>query len=190
MAHAMADEMKKIAGGGMGNFASKIKDSTKGLGGKMREVITGERSGAAAHEAREFLKNPKSTRWLDSAGKNGPRNVDELKDTAREAIRKHHIGQAARGGAALAVGAGAGALANGGKKKESSALDELAAEAAVVKAAQAGFNLDEAAGRITAVLTLGVDESEKIAFVQDFESAVDVRALELLEVAGYPVNWA
>ena len=56
-------------------------------------------------------------------------------------------------------------------------------------AAAAGFDLDEAADRVSALLTLGVNESTKIAAAEDFAGAVGIRALELLEGAGYPVEW-
>lgn len=70
-----------------------------------------------------------------------------------------------------------------------SALDELAAGRAVEKAAEAQFDPNEAGARINAVLTLGVQESTKIAHVQDLPTAIEVRSLELLEAAGYPVEW-
>lgn len=76
-----------------------------------------------------------------------------------------------------------------GKHKKSSALDDLAGEQAVIKAAEAGWDPEEAGQRVGALLTLGVDESEKVASAQDLETAVDVRSLELLELAGYPVTW-
>ena len=75
------------------------------------------------------------------------------------------------------------------KKKESSALDTLALADAAEKAAAAGFDSDEVVERLYAVLTLGAPESEKIASVQDLESAVGIRGLELLELAGYPITW-
>lgn len=69
-------------------------------------------------------------------------------------------------------------------------LDDLACQVALQKVANAGFNTDEAAQRLTAVLTLGAGESEKIAQVQQFGDAVDVRSSELLEMAGYPIDWS
>ena len=69
------------------------------------------------------------------------------------------------------------------------AIDQLAAELACEKAASAGYNADEAAQRVIAVLTLGAPDSIKVASAETLESAVDVRALELLELAGYPVQY-
>lgn len=71
-----------------------------------------------------------------------------------------------------------------------SSLDSLAAQMAVEKAASAGWDTEEAARRVSAVLTLGPGESEKIAHVPDVNSAIDVRSSELLEMAGYPIDWS
>ena len=69
------------------------------------------------------------------------------------------------------------------------AIDQLAAEMACEKAASAGYDADEAAQRVIAVLTLGAPDSMKVASAATLEAAVDVRALELLELAGYPVRY-
>jgi len=92
--------------------------------------------------------------------------------------------------------AGAALLASGGyalkkhhdKKK---ALDSVAGEHAVEKASAAGWNVDEAIDRVSAILTLGApDEDSKVAAADTFEQAVDIRANELLEMAGYPIDWS
>jgi hypothetical protein len=77
-------------------------------------------------------------------------------------------------------------------KKKASALDELAVTAALEKAAAAGFDMEEATDRIAAVATLGLADSEKVASAPagDLDAAVDIRSLEYLEAAGYPVEWA
>jgi len=69
------------------------------------------------------------------------------------------------------------------------ALDTLAVQAAFEKAAEAGFDQDEAKARLNAVFTLGLGESEKIASTTSRADAVELRALEILEAAGYPVTW-
>lgn len=76
------------------------------------------------------------------------------------------------------------------KTSSGSYLDELACQVALQKVAQAGLDVDEAAQRLGAVLTLGAAESEKIAHVHQFGDAVDVRSSELLEMAGYPIDWS
>ena len=70
-----------------------------------------------------------------------------------------------------------------------SAIDQLAAALACEKAASAKYDADEAAQRVIAVLTLGAPDSMKVASAETLEAAVDVRALELLELAGYPVKY-
>jgi len=79
------------------------------------------------------------------------------------------------------------------QKKEGSAtdnIDALAAVKAIEKAAAAEFDKDDAERRVAAVVTLGgPGASEKIASAQDLEGAVDIRALEFLEAAGYTITW-
>lgn len=92
-------------------------------------------------------------------------------------------------GGAAAVGAGAGFGAGRASKKEASAtLDELALEEAVKMAHAAGLDAEQAAARVSAVFTLGLEESTKLA--SDVDSQINIRALEYLEAAGYPVTWA
>lgn len=98
------------------------------------------------------------------------------------------------GAAAAAAGAAYGAHRHLKKdkeeKKEASALDQLAFSSAVEKAAAAGFDPTEAGTRINAAYTLGMlDSDAKIAAAADTDQAVDIRSLEMLEVAGYPVQW-
>lgn len=69
------------------------------------------------------------------------------------------------------------------------ALDQLAAERAVEKAASANYDPEAAAQRVHAVLVLGAPDSIKVASAESLEHAVDIRALELLELAGYPVQY-
>jgi hypothetical protein len=76
------------------------------------------------------------------------------------------------------------------------ALDKAAASYALAmveehnKTAGAnGFDLATCEQKLSAVLVLGPRPSEKIASAQNYEQARHVRALELLEMAGYPVSW-
>ena len=100
-------------------------------------------------------------------------------------------------GAGTAVGAGVGAGVAAAKKKEESkeasalTFDQVAAQGAVKIAQEAGFNADEAAERLNAVLVLGPGESEKVAQANgNYEAAVGLRGLELLERAGYNIDWS
>jgi len=83
-----------------------------------------------------------------------------------------------------------GLLTKTDQEKKGSALDSEAAEYAFQKAAEAGWDVNEASERLTAVLTLGPLESEKIASASTYGEALEVRSLELLAQAGYPVQWA
>ncbi|WP_394831710.1 hypothetical protein LVJ94_34875 [Pendulispora rubella] len=75
--------------------------------------------------------------------------------------------------------------------KTASGLDSLAFKRAIEKVAAAGFDPNVATKRIEALYTLDrVTDSVKVARAETFESAIDIRALELLEQAGYPVEWA
>jgi hypothetical protein len=73
--------------------------------------------------------------------------------------------------------------------KQASALDKLAAKKALEKAAEVGHDLADVQSRIEAIFTLGVKESEKVAAAENIQQGMEVRALELLEQAGYEVNW-
>jgi hypothetical protein len=110
-------------------------------------------------------------------------------NTPEEALArgKKIIKRTAAGGAAtLAAGGGTAAAMH----KKSSALDELAIESALQKVAAANFDVDEAATRIDGLLALhGAPEFVKSASAADVKEAVELRSLELLEAAGYPVNW-
>lgn len=75
------------------------------------------------------------------------------------------------------------------EKKEASAIDQLAAKQALVLVKQAGLDEKIAAKKIDAVFTLGVPASVKTASAKTVEETVFTRALELLEAAGYPVEW-
>jgi len=113
-----------------------------------------------------------------------------LKDLAKSVGRSASV----YGGGTALVGGGAYGAHRALKKddgdKEASALDALAAELAVKKAAAYNFDPQEAAQRVEAVLTLVTGESEKVAYVNDLDTAVDVRSSELLELAGYPIDWS
>lgn len=68
-------------------------------------------------------------------------------------------------------------------------LDELAGNHAIDLLKEAGINSDLAVARINAVYTLGLEASTKIASATSTEAAINVRALEYCEAAGFPVNW-
>ena len=113
-----------------------------------------------------------------------------LRSAKGQVERTKNVGKAILGGGAAvaAGGAGAAALHRSKESSASSALDDLALAHAVKIAGAGGFDVDEAAERVAAVSILGLEESTKVASTLDQQ--VEVRALEFLEAAGYPVTWA
>lgn len=71
------------------------------------------------------------------------------------------------------------------------ALSKVAAKHAYQMGVDAGFDKEVLAHRLGAVLTLDLvpATNTKVASATDFETAKQIRALELLEAAGYPVTW-
>jgi hypothetical protein len=175
MAHSYVAELDKIAAAraaaaeGTESEESKeasamgkmmaARDAVKGAVGKAKGV-----AGAAASKGKEV----------------GGKAVDFAKKHPKS------VGGAAAG--AAAAGAGGAYLAS--RKKQASGLspiDELAVAHAVKIAADAGLDAEVAEARVNAVATLGLEESSKLA--SSVDSQVEIRALEYLEAAGYPVQW-
>jgi hypothetical protein len=76
------------------------------------------------------------------------------------------------------------------EEKKASALDDLAAKHAVEIAKASNFDGDEAVRKIAAVRELNLcPQTTKTASAPNVEEAIGIRALELLEKAGYPVQW-
>lgn len=148
-------------------------------------------------ETQEIQKEAGTT---ESIGKSLGRLGSAAADEASKHKGKLLAGAGAAGAGAMAAGGTAGYLhgkhlkeKKEEKKKESSAFDAIAAEHAVKIAEAAGWNTEEATTRINAVIALGGPSMEgtKVAQVaNDYEAAMNVRGLEFLEAAGYPVDWA
>jgi hypothetical protein len=74
--------------------------------------------------------------------------------------------------------------------KHGSAIDQLGAERSYFLAKEAGIDPEEAFRKVAGVLALGlIKDSEKVASAPNVDAAVHLRALELLEKAGYAVTW-
>jgi len=195
MAHAYVDELDKIAGGATFREIASVK-------AKRLQRSVGGAASRAGSRAKELLTGSAVKRMegqrkkLVNMAENNP--SESVRDRAATALRSRD-GAALKSeknkvlAARLGVG-GAGAATIGGAgyaiHKKGSAIDNLASELAVEKAAAAGFDPEEAAERIDAVLTLGMDDSIKVASAESLEAAVDIRSLEVLEAAGYPIEWA
>jgi hypothetical protein len=91
---------------------------------------------------------------------------------------------------ALELSKQASAKAAPAQQKQASAIDRLAVERAVEMGLEAKFSAEELGQKLAAALDKGVGESTKIASAADTKQAVEIRALEFLEAAGYPVTWS
>ena len=212
MAHAMsaeldaieqAKEAASIAGAreAVGSAARTVGGHARRIGGRFGELVSGSRARSLKKDsegAAEVATGFRAAIDRLGGGSEVQKQLNNHLVTARSAIEGARKSEARKVLATRAgLGVAGGTAAAGGiaaaihhHNKQASALDELAAESAVQKLAEAGFNADEAAERLGALLVLGVsDENSKVAFAQDIGGAVEVRSLELAELAGYPVTW-
>jgi hypothetical protein len=169
MAHAFVNELEQIdqakQAGAVGQAVKQLgkmeAKASKGVGEKLMQL------GSSAGKKTGLLK----------------------KNLQGSAATKRNVGRAALGTAALGTGAAGVGAAKAMQRKESSALDLLAAEEAVKIAEAGGWDTNECIDLLNKVLEEGPGESEKIAFVEDTGDAIQVRGFELLEKCGYNVNW-
>jgi hypothetical protein len=151
----------------------------------------GHKAREAVSEAASKVKKP-VMEHLERTGKHLGGKTE--RNNGPNTLYRHSNDAAARGAAAHAAGAAAvagGAAAAHHHSKHASMLDELGAERAIeMVAADGNFDVDEAGRKVAAVLELGLlGESEKVASAPNYQVGVDIRALEILEAAGYPVTW-
>lgn len=180
--------VEKLRGAG-GAVAEKAR-----AGGKFVAEKAKDTAGSVAHARKQAIEHGERQAGKLKDIKSGVlSNVpDKAKWEARKAVAKGVAAKYAPHAAGVAaLGAAEEGARHALKKKEGSAqaFEELAANHAIKVAEAAGYNVEEAAQRVSAVYTLGLSESEKIAHVQDVDTATHVRALEYLEAASYPVNW-
>jgi hypothetical protein len=190
MAQGYYDHLQKLASGEAAEVAAPVEGEDKEAGAKdkvlkavghVRDVA--KRGGE--HVAKAVTKN--HGKFPAAPPHNGP-HISGLRRASRAAgehVRAHKGAYGA--GAAGAGGAAAGFAAGRHSKKEASAIDQLALEEAVKIAAAGGYDAEQAADLVSAVFTLGLEESSKLASTVDAQ--VNLRALEYLEAAGYPVSW-
>lgn len=170
---AQAEHAEKVAA------AEKLAEADF-LGRQMAHAFVDElKKVAAAEKAAEFppAKDDKGDKGDEKKDDKAPpfaKKDDEKKDEKKEAS----VADAAKAAQA---------------KLASSNFDVVAANYGVelVKAAGGSDEDVQTAGRkLASVLELGLNkESVKTAGIADFKQAVHVRALELLETAGYKVDW-
>ena len=176
MAHSYVQELSKIA-------ESQEGQTKEALRVHVPPIITDTAHRLVGHSKLQLRKGLEALKGhFENVGKHlGGK-------TSHDALAR---GIAAHAGGAAAVGGGAAVAHHALKKKEGSAIDQLGAEMAVYIANEGGFDPEQAGHKVASVLELGlVQESVKVAAAPDVDTAVYVRGLELLEAAGYPVEWA
>lgn len=180
MAHSFTQELENI------KEATAMTTTVKDL---LRRAT---KSGPTGSQARTLLKDKaKSTAKAGVDDARRTAGYQKVQNFARN-NKKKLVGGAAGagvGGAGLAVHS---AMKDKEKEVTASAgtFEDLSMERAVKIAEAADYDANEAAQRVLAVGTLGLGESEKVASVEDFDTALHVRGLEYLEHAGYPVDWS
>jgi hypothetical protein len=182
MAHAFTDESEKIAWSAK-ELGTRAVEGAKGLGKSWLSHVKGENVEAAKQLHRGQLER------LYEAGGRHPKGAPAA-ETGKMLLKERAKRVAAIGAPVAAVGAAGAAGVHHATKKESSALDEFAFSRAAELAASGGFDPAEAQSKIAAAFTLDlVEDSMKVASAPDLPTAVDIRALELLERVGYPITW-
>lgn len=76
------------------------------------------------------------------------------------------------------------------KRKEASSIEFLAIDRAFEMAKAASLDLKDVSAKLSDSLADGITESSKLASARTLEEAVEIRALEFLEGAGFPVQWS
>lgn len=215
MAHAYVNELQKIAESSDPNAAAydkkqkALKANSRGMGAE-RGAAKGGRGravGGVEGTVRELGHKGKISiggglrRLGDTVSGGRLKNVTTtgqgqgqiFTKNMRKNRRATLAGMGAvAGGTVLAGGAAYGAkkMYDKSKEKKAEALDIMAANYALQKiAASEMFDVDEAASRLEAVLILDSGESEKTAGIVDPDDFMEIRSLELAEMAGYPVEW-
>ncbi len=181
MAHSYVQELNKIAASSKGMVHKPGGGSSSSRGHDKSQLFDRK------SDATKPGKSSVIAQRLRSAAGDAGKAIGKAGKSVSEHVKGHKGKYLA--GAGAAAGLAGGALA-AHQSKKASAIDELAAEQAVEKAAAAGWDADEAVSRISAVMTLGPsEEGSKVASAENVEQAIDIRSSEILELAGYPVNW-
>jgi len=183
---------KKSVKKSVGDAADYVSEHASAGAKRYKELLSGSKRDT--HAARSAQANKISDNLSgDSMSSRVNKALAKDKGTregaaAAEEGKKVFRTRAATGAAGAAAAGGAGYAAT--RDKKASAIDELAAELAIEKAAAAGWDGEEAGERVAAVMILGPSEDgSKVAMASDVDGAIDIRSSEILEQAGYPVNW-
>lgn len=189
MAHAFVQERDSIEkqAGKAGDYVRKLKGAVEETAGHLHR----------AKGSRKQLRAAKKSGLGEVLGGRYKSEAKEHMSKAMQSAKPLAAPAAVVGGVGATGAAGAAGYAAGrkGKKddgeKTSSAFDEQAYGRAFEIAKEAGYDENEAVERLNALYTLvGSPEQTKTASADaPFDTALSVRGLELLEHAGYPVDW-
>lgn len=178
MAHAFVQEREEIE-----KSAGRVSELAGRARGLFKKAPEFSRSGG-----RSVLTPTDKLQNLRVAAKGKYKELGGAPGIAK-AIGKHPATIAA-GGAAAGAGGAVAAQKMKEKKSSAQAFEELAANQAIKVASAAGYDSGEVFNRVNAVYILGLEDTEKVASVQNVDDALYLRGLEYLEAAGYPVNWS
>lgn len=191
MAHSFEQERNLIKEGSGVDREAVLKASALARNSHVRRAVgqakqMGEKAFDAAKEHGKKIHEGVG-KHLESVGHKITGAHGGLGKVSPETAKR--VGGAAYGAGAAAAAGGAAAAHH--HAKHASMLDELGAERAIeMVAADGTFDAEEASRKVAAVFELGLlGESEKVASAPNYQVGVDIRALEILEAAGYPVTW-
>lgn len=204
IAHACIDELRKIAAasdadgeakeaGNISDAVSAGKTTAKQVGKALKDKATTgfkavkDRAETEVGKANipERLRNLRREKGLQTFGDKAHDKADAAMDWAKKHKTELGVGAGAST-AALAAGYAAG------RKKQSSAFDEAAAVYGLKLAHAYGIDPEVVGERLDALFTLGQEipmAEGKVASAQNLEHGIHIRALELLEQVGVPVDW-
>lgn len=172
----------------------KVANKIKEMAGKAVSAVKGYHTGAVK-QIHEGATNARAGHTMTKSDVRGLPNkmIQHFgKNIRREGVKDVAKGVAKFAPHAAAVGAAGAAAAHGHKKEGSaealSAFNLEAAKLAFELIKQAGHDESVAQAQLQSILNLEhalTDPSEKIASTQNYEEAVQARALEFAELAGY-----
>jgi len=162
--------------------------------------------GGPAHEAKETPKEEKKEeKAKEAAVQEWQSKVAEARSAYEATVAGRLMADAfidqmqkrAAAGEAGAAGDAARAVIEQAKiasaapaRSDTPSIDFVAGNRAIDLLKEAGYDADEVVSKVNAIYTLGLPASTKLASVPDFNSAVEMRALEICELAGASVDWS
>jgi hypothetical protein len=165
-------------------FGKHEKGETPKAEAKEEEKVK-EKEAAALQELEQKIASAVAEEQADKAGR---RMADSFIDQMQKRAAAGEEGPA--GDAARQVIEQMKVVSAGPRPSDTPNLDWLAGNKAIDMLKEAGYDEEQVVARVNAVYTMGLPESVKLAGVFDMESAVKMRAFEICELAGAPVDWS